>query len=122
MPSLFTFDRTGPMMNRLRNSDSPASTWFGGTDWSPSALRVSESTTKILVKLVTSNSSDGAIVMTVSSSSRVSDWLGLLPPTLTVTDPAPPLGVLGPFGPFGAVADVGASLVTGVVGAVVVTV
>ena len=85
MPSLLILDSTGPMMNRLRNSDRPASTWFGGTDCSPSALRVSDSTTKILVKLVTSSSSDGAIASTVTSSSTVIDWLGLLPPILTLT-------------------------------------
>ena len=59
------------MMNRLRNSDSPASTWFGGVDCRPSALRVSDSTTKILVKLVIISSSDGATDSTVMASMMV---------------------------------------------------
>src|SRR3954467_8471892 len=87
MPSLFTAESTGPMTNRLRNSDRPASTWLGGTEFRPSAFRVSDSTTKILVKLVTSNSRDGATVRTVIVRSSVSDWLGFCPPRLTVTVP-----------------------------------
>ena len=79
MPSLFTWLKTGPMMNRLRNSDSPASTWFGGTVVRPSALRVSDSTTKILVKLVTINRTEGATDSTVTSSRMLTDWLGLVP-------------------------------------------
>src|SRR5664279_1358054 len=106
MPSLLTFVSTGPMTNRLKNTDNPASTWFGGTDCSPRAFLVSDKTMKILVKLVTSSSNDGAIARTVSSTSTVIDWLGLLPPMLTVTEPCPPVGDLGeagPFGPFGEV-------------------
>ena len=49
----------GPMMNRLRNSARPASTWLGGTLVRPSALRVMLRTTKILVKHVHSSSSGG---------------------------------------------------------------
>src|SRR5664279_4531634 len=106
MPSLLTLVSTGPMTNRLRNTDSPASTWLGGTDCNPSAFLVSDKTMKILVKLVTRSSSDGAIASTVSNSSTVSDWLGLFPPMLTVTEPSPPVGEVGevgPFGPFGEV-------------------
>src|SRR3954451_22612301 len=109
MPSRFTLVSTGPITNMLRNSDSPASTWFGGTDCSPSALRVSDSTTKILVKLVTSSSSDGAMASSVIASSNVTDELGLLPPTCTVTVFEPEFGVdvgpagdEGPAGAFGA--------------------
>src|SRR5579862_8397425 len=85
------------MTNMLRNKESPASTWFGGTVCRPRALRVSERTTKILVKLVIISSSDGATEMTVSSSRMVIDVLGLvLPPTSMVVGP------VGDFGPAGA--------------------
>src|SRR3954447_21660861 len=106
MPSLFTAVSTGPMTNRLRNSDKPASTWFGGTEFSPSALRVRDSTTKILVKLVTSNSSEGATVRTVIVRSSTSDWLGFWAPRLTVTVPglAGADGAVGGFGAVGAAA------------------
>src|SRR3954466_14845125 len=100
------------MTKRLRNRDSPASTWFGGTEFSPSAFRVSDRTTKILVKQVTSSSSDGATASTVMVSSRVSDWLGFCPPTLTVTVPAP-LGALGPFGGAGALGAAAAACTAG---------
>src|SRR5581483_758355 len=113
MPAELTFDSTGPITNRLRKSDSPASTWLGGTDCSPSALRVSDSTTKILVKLVTISSRDGATASTVTNISTDSDWLGLPPPTLTVTDPslllvgASPAGADGLAGAEGAAGAVG---------------
>src|SRR3954452_8952768 len=116
MPSLFTAESTGPMTNRLRNRDRPASTWFGGTEFRPSAFRVSDSTTKILVKLVTSNSRDGATVRTVIVRSRVSDWLGFCPPRLTVTVPglAGAAGAVGGFGPVGAAATAWTRLAAGV--------
>src|SRR3954469_11438616 len=104
MPSRFTLDSTGPMMNRLRNSDRPASTWFGGTELRPSAFRVSERTTKIFVKLVTSRSSDGATASTVIVRSSVRLWLGFWPPRFTVTVP----GLAGAFGAVGAVGPAGA--------------
>src|SRR3954469_22020774 len=112
MPSRFTLDSTGPMMNRLRNSDRPASTWFGGTELRPSAFRVSERTTKIFVKLVTSSSSDGATARTVIVRSSVRLWLGFWPPRFTVTVPGlvGALGALGAVGPAGAV---GAAAATG---------
>src|SRR4051795_4922326 len=80
---------TGDMTNRLRNRASPARTWFGGMLGTPSALRVSDSTTMIFVKLVPSMSSAGAMASTVISRMMTTGWLGL-PPTLsrrTVTDP-----------------------------------
>src|SRR3954453_5813983 len=90
------------MTNMDRNSDSPASTWLGGTVLSPSAFRVIDRTMKILVKLVTSRSSDGVTDSNVTSSKMFSDVLGLLP-TLTVKSGPSPVGagVLGPVGPFG---------------------
>src|SRR3954454_9782960 len=102
MPSEFTFDITGDITNRLRNSARPASTWFGGMLGTPSALRVSESTTMILVKLVPRTSSAGATAMIVSSRMMTTGWLGL-PPTLsrrTVTEPgfAGATGVTGATG------------------------
>src|ERR1044072_8545027 len=97
MPSLFTSLATGPMMNRLRNSASPASTWFGGTFVRPSALRVMLRTTKILVKLVHSNRIAGATDITVINRMIEIDSLGLSgEPTLTVTAPSP--SVDGPLG------------------------
>src|SRR3954451_18454536 len=89
MPSEFTFDRTGDITNRLRNSARPASTWFGGMFGTPSALRVSDSTTMILVKLVPSTSSAGAMASTVISRMITTGWLGLLPilSSRTVTEP-----------------------------------
>src|SRR3954454_20807817 len=101
MPSRLTLLSTGPITNMLRNSDSPASTWFGGTDCKPSAFRVSDRTTKILVKLVTSSSSDGAMPRTVMASSTVTDELGLLPPTCTVTVLSPEVVWCGPAGAVG---------------------
>src|SRR3954453_287067 len=80
---------TGDMTNRLRNRASPARTWFGGMLGTPSALRVSDSTTMIFVKLVPSLSSAGAMARTVIRRMMTTGWLGL-PPTLsrrTVTDP-----------------------------------
>src|SRR4051794_7432596 len=106
MPRVFTFESTGAITNMLRNSDSPASTWFGGTLESPSALRVSDSTTKIFVKLVTNSSRDGATPRIVISSRMLTDWLGFVP---TCTDTVGsvesvdgPLGALGAAGPSGA--------------------
>src|SRR5579875_1650269 len=127
MPSLFTFSSTGAMTNTLRNSDSPASTWLGGTDCKPSALRVSDSTTKILVKLVTISSNDGATASTVTSSSTEIDWLGLPPGRFTVTDPlllvgASPAGAVGAVGAVGATGAVGPLCVGAAVDVVVVVV
>ena len=65
------------MMNRLRNSARPASTWFGGIVGVPSAFRVSDSTTITLVNAVHSTSRAGAIDRTVSSRMMLTVWLGL---------------------------------------------
>src|SRR5690349_21546676 len=93
------------MMNRLRNNASPASTWFGGTLLSPSALRVIESTTKIFENDVHSSSSAGATDSTVSARMMTIELLGLpsTPPTFTLTVP-PTLPADGPAGPTGAAA------------------
>src|SRR4051794_326381 len=109
MPRRFTFESTGPITNMLRNSDKPASTWFGGTDCNPSAFLVSDRTMKILVKLVTSSSKDGAIARTVMASSTVTDELGLLPPTWTDTVSLPTAGAVGPAGAVGVAGAVGAA-------------
>jgi hypothetical protein len=63
------------MMNRLRNSDSPTSTWFGGMACTPRALRVSDSTMTMRVKLVISTSRAGASDMTVSPRIARIAWL-----------------------------------------------
>src|SRR6478752_4873834 len=65
MPRLFISLMTGHMTKMDRNSASPASTWFGGMDGRESALRVIARTTKILVKDVIINSSDGATASSV---------------------------------------------------------
>ncbi len=105
MPSLFTLVKTGLMTKKLMNIDSPASTWFGGTDVNPSAFRVIDKTTKILVKLVISSSNDGATETTVSSSRIEIDVLGL-PPTSTVSEPLPPaVDTVGLDGAVGACSD-----------------
>ncbi len=55
------------MTKRLRNNERPITTWLGGIDGSPSALRVSESTITMRVKLVSMTSSAGATASTVSN-------------------------------------------------------
>ena len=60
------FVSVGAITKRLRNSESPITTWFGGIAVSPIALRVSESTITIRVKLVSITISAGAIASTVS--------------------------------------------------------
>src|SRR3954454_15766309 len=107
MPSEFTFDRTGDITKRLRNSARPASTWFGGMLGTPSALRVSDSTTMILVKLVPRTSSAGAMASTVISRMITTGWLGLFPilSSRTVTEPGL-AGAAGVTGLTGATAGV----------------
>src|SRR5919206_3335573 len=97
-------DRTGPITNSVRNSAIPVSTWLGGELCSPSALRVSPSTTMILVNEVHSSSTDGATASTVIARISVIDVLGVPPPTLMLTDagPAGAAGATGVAGPFGA--------------------
>src|SRR4051812_28088549 len=89
----------GPMTNSERNSASPTSTWFGGTDWVPMALRTSDSTTTILVKAVHMRRMAGATPRTVMSAMIETTWLGC-PGTLTET--CGPVGALGPVGFVGA--------------------
>src|SRR5689334_17520723 len=89
------------MMKSERKSASPTSTWFGGTDGVPRALRVSESTTTILVNDVQSSSTDGATPIRVTSRMIESTWLRC-PGTLTVTLPFFTVGDCGPVGSVGA--------------------
>src|SRR5689334_5157782 len=101
---------TGAMMNRLRNRARPASTWFGGVCCSPSALRVSPRTTRILVKLVQVSRIAGSSESSVIAMITVTEVLGLLvrPDRSTVTLVSVPLPVpAGPFGPDGPGAAVG---------------
>ena len=67
----------GAITNRLRNSASPITTWFGGIAVRPSALRVSDSTITMRVKLVSITISAGAIASTVSSRMMTMLWFGL---------------------------------------------
>src|SRR3954452_3687292 len=100
--------KTGPITKIVRNSAMPVSTWFGGEDCRPSALRVSDSTTSILVNEVTSSSADGAIDSTVIARISVTAVLGLLPPTSMLTPPST-TGETGAAGAVGAVGPVGAA-------------
>src|ERR1700712_2745259 len=97
--------KTGPITKIVRNRAIPVSTWFGGDVGRPSALRVSDSTTRILVNEVTSSRADGAIESTVIARIRVTAVLGLLPPTEMST----PLSTTGATGAVGAVGAVGAA-------------
>src|SRR3954454_9497587 len=100
--------KTGPMTKIVRNSAIPVSTWFGGEVGRPRALRVSASTTRILVNEVTSSSADGAMDSTVIARIRVTAVLGLLPPTLMSTPPST-TGATGADGATGAVGAIGAA-------------
>src|SRR3954470_17498231 len=92
----------GPMTNSERNSASPTSTWFGGTDCVPMALRTRDSTTTIFVNAVHMSRIAGATPSTVMSAMIETTWLGC-PGTLTDTDGcfcAPGrFGLSGPSGP-----------------------
>src|SRR3978361_465187 len=92
----------GPITKIVRNSAIPGSTWLGGELCSPRALRVSDSTTSILVNEVTSSSADGAIDSTVIARIRVTAWLGLLPPTEMFTPLPAGTGGVGGVGATGA--------------------
>src|SRR3954453_20773155 len=132
--TLFIVVRVGAITNRLRNIASPITTWFGGIDVSPIALRVSDSTITMRVKLVSITISAGAIASTVSIRMITTLWFGLPFGFLLAPDPvrlprsiemepvlpsAPdaPLAPLAPIAPapldVGVVAGVG----VGVVGA-----
>src|SRR5690349_15377004 len=95
----------GPMMNIDKNRASPIRTWFGGMDGVPSALRVRDSTTTILVNDVQSRRIAGAIPSTVTSRMICSTWL-CWPGTLTVTLGS--VGFRGELGPLGAMDPRGA--------------
>src|SRR4051794_31515915 len=88
---------TGAMMNRLRNSARPASTWLGGTPCSPRAFRVNDRTTKILVKLVVISRTAGTTDRSVTASRMTIELLGapFTPLTATVTVSATPGGTAG---------------------------
>src|SRR5580700_10450035 len=77
---------TGPMMNRDKMRASPAMTWLGGTVCVPRALRVSESTMKILVNPVVSTRIAGAMASTVITMMMSTADDGLFRPlTFTLT-------------------------------------
>ena len=84
-------------MNSERISDSPARTWFGGTVWVPSALRVSDSTMKIRGNPVMSTSTDGATANTVRTMMMRTEVDGSFSPlmlTLTFEPAASSAGVI----------------------------
>src|SRR3954467_15234597 len=99
---------TGVMMNRLRKSASPASTWFGGDCCRPRALRVRPSTTRILVKLVQVSTMAGSSESRVIVRMTDTDELGLSvrPLSLTLTSLESRF-CLGPFGPAGSAGAAG---------------
>src|SRR4051812_18582391 len=92
----------GPMTNSERNSASPTSTWFGGTDCVPMALRTRDSTTTIFVNAVHMSRIAGATPSTVMSAMIETTWLGW-PGTFTDTD-----GWVGFPGPVGLAVAAGA--------------
>src|SRR5689334_24802387 len=94
------------MMNRVRNSASPAITWFGGMLVRPSALRVIPRTMKTLVNEVQSSSRAGATESTVRPITITSEVAGRLPSGLV---PLMLRLMLGLVGPAGAVGETGAS-------------
>ena len=71
----------GAMMKKLRNSDSPSSTWFGGVCCSPSAWRRIARTMMIRVKLVIINRMPGRTVSSpmMMRTCRLSDSEPLCP-------------------------------------------
>src|SRR3954453_4786718 len=76
-PWSLTLVSTGLITNKVRNRARPASTWLGGVAWSPRALRVRPSTTKILVKLVVSSSRAGATERAVIARITTTELDGL---------------------------------------------
>ena len=62
------------MMNNVRNTLSPTMTCCGGTVGMPIALRVSDSTITMRVKMVHSTSRLGAIDITVSSRMMTTEF------------------------------------------------
>src|SRR5919107_2486540 len=100
-------ENTGPMTNSVRNSAMPVSTVFGGDDCMPSAFRVSDSTTMILVNDVASSSTAGATESTVIARIRVIEVLGL-PPPIEMSTPST-VGTTGAVGAGGATGGAGAA-------------
>src|SRR3954462_5036171 len=100
-------ENTGPITNRVRNSAMPVSTVFGGDICMPSAFRVSDSTTMILVNDVVSSSTAGATESTVIARISVIEVLGLPPPTEMSTPST--VGTTGAVGAVGAAGGVGAA-------------
>src|SRR5918997_1826791 len=98
----FISENTGPMTNSVRNSAMPVSTVLGGDICMPSAFRVSDSTTMILVNEVASSSTAGATDSTVIARISVIDVLGLPLPTEMSTPPST-AGTVGAVGAVGAV-------------------
>src|SRR6185312_12217753 len=97
MATWLMVDRTGAMMNSERISDSPASTWFGGTVWVPRALRVSESTMNTRGNPVIRISTEGATASTVRTIMMRTDVEGFFSPlmlTLTFEPAAIRAGVM----------------------------
>src|ERR1044072_8650923 len=95
----------GPITNSDRNSASPTSTWFGGTDCVPMALLTSDSTTTIFVNAVHMSRIAGATPSTVMSAMIETTWLGcpgMLPDTDGCVGLLGPVGVVGDDGPFAA--------------------
>src|SRR4051794_39208275 len=95
-------ETVGPMMNRLRNSARPASTWLGGMLVRPSALRVIPSTMKILVNDVQSSSRAGATESTVRPSMITREAAGRLPSGFVPLTFRLMLGLVGGAGGVGA--------------------
>ena len=60
---------TGDMTKKVRNSDSPTSTWLGGACTVPSACRSSDSTMTMRVNEVIISSTAGRKVSEVRNSS-----------------------------------------------------
>src|SRR3954453_18497627 len=85
--TLFIVVRVGAITNRLRNIASPITTWFAGIDVSPIALRVSDRTITMRVKLVSITISAGAIASTVSIRMITTLWFGLPFGFLLAPDP-----------------------------------
>src|ERR671916_815656 len=82
------------MTNSVRNSAMPVSTVFGGDICMPSAFRVSDSTTMILVNDVASSSTAGATESTVIARISVIEVLGL-PPPIEMSTPPSTVGTTG---------------------------
>src|SRR3712207_2807391 len=96
------------MTNSVRNSAMPVSTVLGGDICMPSAFRVSDNTTMILVKEVASSSTAGATDSTVIARMSVIEVLGL-PPPMEMSTPPSTAGTTGAVGAVGSTGAVGAA-------------